>query len=147
MTYKRTYYSDLGYSPTEMALPYCGNLPATSVEMCRSMPNADGVGFNANRGAAAGGGALSSIGQGIGSIFGTWLGTRGQPPPGTYPPGYMPPAEFPLMPVLVIGGIGLVAFMALRRPSRSSSAPATNPFRRRRRRRSRSRRRRTHRRR
>jgi hypothetical protein len=79
---------------------------------------------------------LSSVGSFVGSLLGgvatSYAGSKGIGgyPPGVYPPGYTPPS--PIMPIVVIGGIGLMAVLLLRRPR-------SNPGRRRRFRRSRRR--------
>lgn len=53
MSYFRRPLQGLGaYSENEMKLPWCGNLPNNSTQICRSEQAQSGSGFGGNRGAA-----------------------------------------------------------------------------------------------
>lgn len=126
-------YGNLGYTEIEQKLPWCGNLPANSTQICRSDNNTTGTGFGSNRGTATGGGTggtLSQIGGGIKDILSGAINAFATAK-GTAPVPFQPVSATPtwLMPALLGGGV-IVAVLLLRK--RGGSAPTSNPARRRR---------------
>jgi len=140
----REAYSDLGAMDRTAAATFCGQkFGVTSRDFQPCVDHyAAGKPGDYVPGAAGGGSTLSQVGGFFATILGgavnsyaTAKGAGGMPVviPSAGPPSW-------LMPV-AIGGIGLVAFMMLRRRPRASSGPVSNPARRRRRKHRRSRRR------
>lgn len=142
-------YSDLGN--TAQAVQYCSQAYAGNPALAQACTQHYGSGrtdpFNPNAPVGAPGqqqpsgssGVLATIGQVLSGGLNAYAAAKGAQ--GAYPYGMYPPPSNPMTMPLILGGIGIVAILLLRRPARS------NPGRRRRRRRARHNGRRYHRRR
>jgi hypothetical protein len=117
-------YSDLGYSGSELSLPWCGNLPANSTQICRSENTPSGSGFGSNRG--PGPSTLDKVGSFFGSFGGALIGTIGGQQQQQQPVIMPSSGPSPVVLMAAIGGIGLLALLIMRKPR------AANPGRRRR---------------